>query len=328
MERLTRPHPNRASHDCRATAHRCGSQPARPSDGIILRPMQHAATPRPGDALVPHAASSVSSRRELQEVHMRRMHPQHRPLLALIACAATFFLSAATSAQPAFIAFDSGPVRPIALVAGRKSDLRGEHPGQPARDLRRRERQPRPRRLRARGHGARGRGGAQRRRSLGGEPPLGQRLDRRPHSHAGPRVAHPDRGRRAARHRLRRLDRRSRVHHHRPSRAAARARIALGRARRRRPAVHHRGHRTRRRLGLRCNGPGQQCGRHARGDPDVLRRHPARPRHQPRRQHRLCRGVHVGQPDHRGGRDGGQRRTSPGPTTTATEPRPPTSAPS
>ncbi len=71
------------------------------------------------------------------------------------------------------------PGPPAGAVAGRHPAVRGQHAGQPARDLRRRRRRPAPRRLGA----GRPRAGRRRRahdtRGLGRQPPLRQRQHRR-----------------------------------------------------------------------------------------------------------------------------------------------------
>ena len=112
-------------------------------------------------------------------------------------------------------------------------------------------------------------------------------------------VAHAARRRRAARHRLRRPRRRPRLHHHRAPRPAAHRSVDRRRARRGRSAAHHGRRRPRRRLGVRRR---RNLGSALGGMPltivDALRRHAARARGQPRRQHRLRRGLPLRQPDH------------------------------
>ena len=82
---------------------------------------------------------------------------------------------ASGSPSGSFVNFESGQVRPLALSPDGTRLFAVNTPGQPARDLRRRRRRPDARRLGA-GRPRAGRGrGAQRRRGLGGQPPL--RLD-------------------------------------------------------------------------------------------------------------------------------------------------------
>ena len=74
-------------------------------------------------------------------------------------------------------------------LAGRHAALRGQHPGQPARGVRRLGGRPHPSRLDPGGHGAGGRRRAQQHRGLGGQPPVRQREHRRPRRRRPPRVA-------------------------------------------------------------------------------------------------------------------------------------------
>ena len=64
----------------------------------------------------------------------------------------------------------------------------------------------------------------------------------------------------------------------------------------RRSAAHHAGRRPRRRLGVRCRQPRHHVRRHAAAHPDLLRRYAARARD--RRHERLRRGVPFGKSEH------------------------------
>ena len=118
-------------------------------------------------------------------------------------------------------------------------------------------------------------GRPQQHRGLGGEPPLRQRQRRRRHDPADGRARRPHaaRRRRAARHRLRRAGRQSRLHHHRASRVRTRRST-----RRSRPSCATPGSRSRRRLGIRRDQPRRHAWRHAAHHGDALRRHAARAR--------------------------------------------------
>ena len=72
--------------------------------------------------------------------------------------------------------------------------------------------------------------------------------------------------------------------------------------------LHHRRHRTRRRVGVRRDEPRQRARRHAAHQADALRRHAACARRQPRGQHRLRGGLPVREPDHGAERGSGVRR--------------------
>ena len=121
-------------------------------------------------------------------------------------------------------------------------------------------------------------------------------------------VAHAARRRRAARHRLRR---------HRAATAPSSRPRTAARTAPRRPAAHDRGRRPRRRLGVRRDEPRHDARRHAAHDRDAVRRHAARARGERRRQHGLRGGLPLRQPDdgaHRGRRLR-RRRAAPAPCT-------------
>ena len=183
---------------------------------------------------------------------------------------------------------------PAGALAGRHAAVRGQHAGQPARDLPRRQR-----RHRLDGQSV----------QVGLEPVAVAARDNAEvwvvnhlsdsisivdvASLAAAREAHAAGRRRAARHRVR-----ARAQRHRQ-----RAQPRLRHHRAPRPeqpgesAAHHRGRRPRRRLGVRRDEPRRHARRHAARDPHAVRRHAARARGDARRQHGLRRRLPVRQPD-------------------------------
>ena len=77
--------------------------------------------------------------------------------LTLVAMLFLAVAAGAANAASSFTLFETGQVRPLAHVARRHAPLRGQHAGQPARDLRRRRRRARPTSARCRSASSRSR---------------------------------------------------------------------------------------------------------------------------------------------------------------------------
>ena len=204
--------------------------------------------------------------------------------------AINFPLPPTTATEETFTTFESGQVRPLAMSPDGHFLYRGQHAGQPARDL------PRRRRTACRtwlGDGRsrarRGRG-AQRRRGLGRQPPVRQRQRRRREPATRARVVRTllvgDEPRDIVFAREPRLSSRPRI--------AARTPVEI---RSSRPLGRPCG-----RLGLRSRCARHDADRHAGDGHHAVRRYAARARGIGRREHRLRRGVSLRQPDHRGQR--------------------------
>ncbi len=101
--------------------------------------------------------------------------------------------------------------------------------------------------------------------------------------------------------------RRPRLHHHRAPRPAPPTRRSV-RPGAGDPQLTTPGVGARRRLGVRPGPARRDARRHAAADRELLHRHAARARGQPRRQHRLRGRLPVRQPDHRHRREDGVRR--------------------